>query len=276
MNNNPDHELDNREGQAIASAVPELATLDAESPPETADRTPDSAPVESSTTFQPPGTAGAQPGPELVLVATIERAPQETVAARPTLDRIIEALLFAATSPAAESRLREIAGCSSQELSAVVAQLNHEYESDRRAFRIHRIAQGYQLYTLPEYSDWVKGLFKAQRGPRLSKAALETIAIIAYKQPATRPEIEQLRGVDCSAPLATLLDRKLIVLAGRAHKPGSPFLYRTSKEFLRYFGLASLEDLPRQEELEEFLRRRADQESEADRQEGAELSAVVG
>jgi segregation and condensation protein B len=222
-------------------------------------------------------TAVAQPvAPELVLVAAIEREPAEAPAARPSLDRIVEALLFAATSPTPEPRLREIAGCAASELSNVVAQLNREYESAGRAFRIHRIAQGYQLYTLPEYSEWVKRLFKSQRGPRLSKAALETVAIVAYRQPVTRPEIEQLRGVDCSAPLVTLLDRKLLVLAGRAHKPGSPFLYRTGKEFLRYFGLGSLDDLPRHEELEEFLRRRAEQESEAERQEGEELNAALG
>jgi len=174
----------------------------------------------------------------------------------PTLERIVEALLFAATAPVPESRLREIAGCAPGELTATIDRLNEEYGAGGRSFRIHRIAQGFQLYTLPEYSEWVGKLFKTQRVQRLSRAGLETLAIIAYKQPVTKPEIEQFRGVDSTAPLITLLDRKLVILTGRAHKPGNPFLYRTSKEFLRYFGLASLDDLPRHEELEEFLHRR--------------------
>ena len=91
---------------------------------------------------------------------------------------------------------------------------------------------------------------------RLSGAALEVLAIVAYKQPVTRPEIEQLRGVDCSGPLVTLLERRLIATYGRASRPGNPFLYRTTPEFLRYFGLAGLEDLPRMEEIGEFLARR--------------------
>jgi segregation and condensation protein B len=184
--------------------------------------------------------------------------------AAPDLNQIIEALLFAAPSPVTLSRLCEIADCAPEALNQAIEQLNREYESARRAYRIHRVAQGLQLYTLPDYAQWVRQLFKAQRSLRLSRASLETLAIIAYRQPVTKPEIEQLRGVDSTAPILTLLERRLIVPAGRAHKPGNPFLYRTSKEFLRYFGLADLDHLPSRDELEEFLRARADQAEEED------------
>ena len=170
--------------------------------------------------------------------------------------QVIEALLFAAPAPVALTRLCAIAGCAPEELDEAIEQLNREYESARRTFRIHRVAQGFQLYTLPEYAQWVRQLFTAHRVSRLSRASLETLAIVAYRQPVTKPEIEQLRGVDCSGPIVTLLERRLIATYGRAARPGNPFLYRTTPEFLRYFGLAGLEDLPRMEEIGEFLARR--------------------
>ncbi|MEO0070369.1 MAG: SMC-Scp complex subunit ScpB, partial [candidate division WOR-3 bacterium] len=120
------------------------------------------------------------------------------------------------------------------------------------------------LHTLPEYADWIRKLYQHNRVQRLSAAALEVLAIIAYQQPVTRPEIEKLRGVDSSGPILTLLERGLIVTAGRAHRPGNPFLYRTTEEFLRYFGLESLDELPRLEELEAFLAAREPETATAD------------
>jgi segregation and condensation protein B len=190
--------------------------------------------------------------------------PRVPESSSPALNQIIEALLFAAPSPVTLSRLSEIAGCTPEELNQAIEQLNREYESARRAYRIHRVAQGLQLYTLSDYAQWVRQLFKTQRAARLSRASLETLAIVAYRQPVTKPEVEQLRGVDSTAPILTLLERRLIVFAGRAHKPGNPFLYRTSREFLRYFGLADLDLLPSRDELEEFLRSRANQAEEED------------
>ncbi len=169
------------------------------------------------------------------------------------LEPVIEALLFAADAPVTLARLTEITGADDTTIREAIERLNQTYAGTGRAFRISRVAQGYQLYTLPEYADWIRRLYAHTRVQRLSAAALEVLAIIAYKQPITRPEIEQLRGVDCSAPLLTLLERGLIVTAGRAHRPGNPFLYRTTREFLRYFGLESLDELPRLEELGGFL-----------------------
>ena len=171
-------------------------------------------------------------------------------------NQVIEALLFAADAPVKLDRLAELAEVPPESARAVIDELNAKYEETGRTFRIQRVAQGFQLYTMPDYAEFVRRLYQHQYTHRLSRAALEVLAIIAYKQPVTRPEVEQLRGVDCSGPLVTLLERRLIATYGRASRPGNPFLYRTTPEFLRYFGLAGLEDLPRMEEIGEFLARR--------------------
>jgi len=167
--------------------------------------------------------------------------------------QIIEALLFAADQPLSEARLVELAESDAATVRSAIEELNRSYAATGRTFRISRVAQGYQLYTIPEFAEWVRRLYQHQHVQRLSAAAHEVLAIIAYSQPVTKPEIERLRGVDCSGPLLTLLERGLIVTAGRARRPGNPFLYRTTKEFLRYFGLESLDDLPSLDELSTFL-----------------------
>ena len=169
---------------------------------------------------------------------------------------VIEALLFAADAPVKLDRLAELAEVPPETARTVIDRLNANYQESGRTFRVQRVAQGFQLYTMPDYAEFVRRLYQHQYTHRLSRAALEVLAIIAYKQPVTRPEVEQLRGVDCSGPLVTLLERRLIATYGRASRPGNPFLYRTTPEFLRYFGLAGLEDLPRMEEIGEFLARR--------------------
>ncbi len=171
-------------------------------------------------------------------------------------DAVIEALLFAADAPVKLDRLAELAEVPPETARAVIDRLNAAYAEAGRTFRVQRVAQGFQLYTMPEYAEFVRRLYQHQYTHRLSRAALEVLAIVAYKQPVTRPEIEQLRTVDCSGPIVTLLERRLIATYGRASRPGNPFLYRTTPEFLRYFGLAGLEDLPRMEEIGEFLARR--------------------
>jgi segregation and condensation protein B len=184
--------------------------------------------------------------------------PEPLTPVLPPLDpaQVIEALLFAADAPVKLGRLAELAEVSSEAARAVIDGLNATYQETGRAFRVQRVAQGFQLYTMPAYAEFVRRLYQHQYTHRLSRAALEVLAIVAYKQPVTRPEVEQLRGVDCSGPIVTLLERRLIATYGRASRPGNPFLYRTTPEFLRYFGLAGLEDLPRMEEIGEFLARR--------------------
>jgi segregation and condensation protein B len=192
-----------------------------------------------------PGPAGGEPAPE--------HHPAPTAAPDRALLDTVEALLFAAEEPLPASRLADIGNADLETVRAAIAELNRIYEDNGRTFRIHRVAQGLQLYTLPEYAQPVRLLYRRQMVQRLSRAALEVLAIIAYRQPITRPQVEEFRGVDCSGPLVTLLERRLVATAGKAHRPGSPFLYRTTREFLRYFGLNALEDLPPIEELGAFL-----------------------
>lgn len=171
------------------------------------------------------------------------------------LKAIVETLLFASNKPLHLERLQELIQQPKEDIVNAVEELNREYEATGRTFRIHELAHGFQLYTLPDYVSWVSALFKNDHHPKkLTAASLETLAIIAYNQPITKSGIEGLRGVDSSGPLATLLERGLIRTAGHARRPGNPLLYATTQEFLRYFGLASLADLPKREELEEFLR----------------------
>jgi len=190
-------------------------------------------------------------------------------------DQVIEALLFAADSPVKLDRLAELAEVPPETARAVIDRLNADYQETGRAFRVQRVAQGFQLYTMPTYAEFVRRLYQRQYTHRLSVAALEVLAIAAYKQPVTRPEIEQLRGVDCSGPLVTLLERRLIATYGRASRPGNPFLYRTTPEFLRYFGLAGLEDLPRMEEIGEFLARREAGPDDAEPEKGETFDSLA-
>lgn len=170
--------------------------------------------------------------------------------------QIVEALLFAANIPLSLSRLAQLVAKEPLEIIEAIDLLNQDYEATGRTFRIHQVSAGYQLYTLPDYGQWIRNLYQHTHRVRLSKPSLEVLAIIAYEQPITKPEIEKLRGVDSSGPILTLLERKLIQIAGRAKRPGGPFLYRTTNEFLRYFGIQGLSDLPRKEDLEEFLSQR--------------------
>lgn len=178
--------------------------------------------------------------------------------------QIVEALLFAANTPLSLSRLAQIVGKTPPEIIEAIDNLNQDFEATGRTFRIHQVSSGYQLYTLPDYGQWIRNLYQHTHRVKLTKPSLEVLAIVAYEQPVTKPEIEKLRGVDSSGPIMTLLDRKLIQVEGRAKRPGSPFLYRTTKEFLRYFGINDLNDLPRKEDLEEFLTLRRDQMQEGE------------
>jgi segregation and condensation protein B len=168
--------------------------------------------------------------------------------------RDIEALLFASDEPLSLRRLSTILGNSSiRVLKDGVESLNREYRMNGRSFEIVEVAGGYQMTTLPEFADTVARLFKSKRKARLSKPALETLAIIAFKQPISRLVIEQIRGVNCDGVLSTLVERELIEVSGRGEGIGKPFLYSTTKKFLEYLGLKDYGDLPDMEELERSL-----------------------
>ena len=169
------------------------------------------------------------------------------------LKRVIEALLFAADFPIQLDRMVEISGAGRAEVREAIKDLSKQYSEEQSAFAITEVAGGWQLYCRPEFSKWIKELHKGRVPSKLSQAALETLAIIAYKQPLVRAEIEIVRGVDSSGVLSTLLKRNVITIAGRAPGMGRALMYRTTKEFLRYFGLNTITDLPRLEEFAEIL-----------------------
>jgi segregation and condensation protein B len=161
---------------------------------------------------------------------------------------VIEALVFASSEPVSLKDLAEITQLHEHTVKQLVYDLIAEYKREQRGIQIKEIAGGYQFVTNAEYADYIEKLKKVPRPNPLSQAALETLAIIAYKQPITRAEIEALRGVRVESSLATLLERSLIQEAGRKDTPGRPILYTTTTRFLSYFGLNTLDALPKIEE----------------------------
>ena len=181
-----------------------------------------------------------------------------------TLSRVIEALLFSAQKPLSIRELTEaIRGAggedelspneftrvSEAEIAAALEQLKIECIEQQRAFQLNEKADGWQLATDPKYAPWVRQLFPAPKPARLRAPALETLAIIAYRQPITRADVEAVRGVNIDGVLQTLMERGLVKIAGRAEIPGRPLIYETTQFFLDHFGLRNLDELPNVEEL---------------------------
>ena len=167
---------------------------------------------------------------------------------------IIEALIFASDGPLPPRKIVEILPHLTERLvRRAVEELNATYRQTERTFVIEEVAGGFRFFTLPEFEPFLKKLYANRSQQRLSQKALETLAIIAYRQPITRQEIEEIRGVSADGVIRTLLARNLITIAGRAEAPGSPFLYKTTKTFLEYFGLNSLNDLPKLKEIDELI-----------------------
>ncbi len=180
------------------------------------------------------------------------KIPQKAAVKKQEPKRVVESILFSANEPVSLRKIALFLQKSEREVEEIIETLNQEYEKDGHAFRIHKVVSGYQLYTLSEYSELLENFFQ-KRKAKLSKAAREVLAIIAFNQPITKPEIEKIRGVDSTSTIHYLLEKRLIRIEGRAKRLGAPFLYRTTKEFLKYFGLFRLEDLPQKEELESFF-----------------------
>jgi len=180
------------------------------------------------------------------------------------LTRVIEALLFSAQKPVSTKEIvdalrnagakdelspNEFANVRPAEVAAAIEQLKIEYVQHERAFQLVEKADGWQLASDPKYAQWVRGLFPAPKPTRLSSPALETLAIIAYRQPITRADVEAVRGVTIDGVLQTLMERGLVKISGRAEIPGRPLLYETTDFFLDHFGLRNLDELPNVEEL---------------------------
>ncbi len=186
------------------------------------------------------------------------------------LQPIVEALLFAAADPLSTKKIAEIVdGATTAEVRAALAKI--EEDSRRRGIRLVEVAGGWQLRTAPEHHQYVRRLFR-ERPFRLSRAALETLAVIAYRQPVTRAEIESIRGVDCSGVLEGLVERRLVRIAGRRDVPGRPLVYATTPHFLEVFGLKDLKSLPTLAEIGEDLAALAEQAGFAG---GAEQEAGI-
>ncbi len=169
---------------------------------------------------------------------------------RDRLKSVLESLLFVADSPLLVSRLAEVLeGVDKTEIASALGELQSEYETAGRGFRLVEIAGGYQMRTPKEHADWIKCFYQG-RPARMSRATLETLAIVAYKQPVTRAEIEAIRGVDVDGVLSTLLERRLVRIVARKDIPGRPYLYGTTSEFLETFNLKDLTHLPTLKEME--------------------------
>jgi len=162
--------------------------------------------------------------------------------------QIIEALLFASPEVLSTKKLANAADLSSSEVEACIEKLNRDYHQYERAFHIRKVAGGWQMTTLARFAPWIGRLLSKKSRARLSKAALETLAVIAHRQPINKPDIDQARGIESSYIIAALMERKLIRIKGRDKRAGHPYVYATTPRFLEFFGLNSLNDLPDLEE----------------------------
>lgn len=196
--------------------------------------------VEEKTAAQT-DAGGEQPG------ISMQEEEELTALGEDELPRALEAVLFCAGEPVTIRELAELLEFGVHDVRSAVEKLREEYIDMGRSFRIEDISGGVQIMTVPRYDPWLRRLHSKQSSSRLSPAALETLAIIAYKGPITKAELENIRGVQCSPTIKTLLDRNFIRISGKAPGLGRPFLYHTTPLFLESFGLGSLKDLPQPE-----------------------------
>ena len=170
---------------------------------------------------------------------------------REEIKAIIENILLAADQPVSDAQFKNLFGDEVEKVSfkSVLEELIDEYNS--RNLQILQVAEGYQLCTRHDYSNWVRKFLKFDKTRKLSQPSLDTLSIIAYKQPLTKAEVEEIRGVDSSGVVRTLLEKKIISPGGRKKVPGRPIMYRTTRKFLEYFGLKDLSDLPTLEDFKE-------------------------
>ncbi|MBU3759049.1 MAG: SMC-Scp complex subunit ScpB [Candidatus Omnitrophica bacterium] len=168
--------------------------------------------------------------------------------------RVIEALLFASSKPMTVQEIKKVMrSASAREIQDVIEELRQEYQESGRSFEILEVAGGFEIATRKEYAPWICRADMQKKAKQATQSALETLAILAYKQPLTRAEIEELRGVDVSGVVANLMERGFIKIVGKKEIPGRPFLYATTEKFLEHFGLNSLKDLPNIEEIRQLV-----------------------
>jgi segregation and condensation protein B len=171
------------------------------------------------------------------------------------LTATVEALILASPEPIASKKIAEADdNLTPSKVTEAVKELNSRYESNGGSFRIREVAGGYQFYILPDFTRYVEELFTRRRKMRLTRAALETLAIVAYKQPVTKVDIDHIRGVSSDGVLHNLLEKNLVTIKGRSESVGRPMEYGTTDEFLKFFGINQLEDLPDMTEIEELVK----------------------
>lgn len=212
-----------------------------------------------------PPESGDQEAPQPTFVALVESAEEELNLDEPSIPRpddefLVEAVLFASTELVTVRQLRELvdAALSQTRIQKLVESINLRLRSGNHPFEVAVAAGGWRLRTRADYYPWLKGLFKDVQNRRLSQAVLETLAVVAYKQPITKAEIEAVRGVGADGALKKLLEKKLVTVSGRTDTPGRPLTYGTTREFLEYFGISKIpDDLPRLAEFEELVQSRA-------------------
>ena len=191
---------------------------------------------------------------EITVEETAGQIDEKIIIDEATAKRVIEAVVFASSKPVSLQDLGRILNpMAVSDIRKIVKELANEYESEGRSFRLREIAGGYEFSTLPQYASWISRLEKEKKTKQASLAALETLAILAYKQPITRVDIEEIRGVSASGVISTLLERGFIKIVGRKEVPGRPLMYGTTPAFLEHFGLKSLSDLPDIEEIKNLV-----------------------
>ncbi len=232
--------VDGVKGGALNTPLVDLDISDPEAPAEAADGVVADHPA---TLNQPPLTSlSPDIAPDVPSATATEPSPLDL----PSL----EALLFSTPTPLTAARLADLLGLDSvKPIRQAMAELNRQYEASARPFRAEQIAGGYQLLTLPVFGPLLQKLHQREVDAKLTSAALETLALVAYKQPIVRADIEAIRGVASGETLRSLMEKHLVKIAGRAEVPGRPILYGTTKRFLDVFGLNSLKDLPKDEQL---------------------------
>lgn len=190
------------------------------------------------------------------------------------LDAIIEALLFTTDKPLSEDILADITETTPEKIKEAIDSINIRLRETGSAIMIRKIAGGYEFLTLPEFAGYIKKLYKNRFLARLSKSAMEVLAVIAYKQPITKQEVELIRGVNSDGIFHTLLERKLIKIIGRKDTPGKPLIYSTTREFLQYLGINSLDELPKIEEIRNIIEKEENIERWENRVEGVKTQML--
>ena len=209
-----------------------------------------------SDTVQTEAVADTQPGGQEVDVCHTDSESSSsdqadgTANVSPDLEVRIESILMSTDHPLSAAKLSQLLGeGSAKVIHQAIEDLNQLYADTHRSFRIKQVAHGWQIMTQPEFADLLAAVHKSKTASRLTPAALETLAIIAYEQPILRAQVEAIRGVASGEVIRGLMDRRLVKIVGRAQEPGRPMLYGTTGSFLEVFGLASLKDLPKVEQL---------------------------